>query len=385
MAENVWLATAQALRPQLLAAAAEIERDRRLPPALVQALVDAGLFRLTTARALGGAEVDPLTLADVVEELASADASTGWCVQIGANSAWGLSAFMPEHVAADIYSQDKSAIIGGTLLPTGRAIPTTGGYRISGRWGFISGAPHATWMQNGCVVLNGDVPRLTATGAPERRAFLVPTAAGAVIDTWSTTGLRGTGSHDFAVTDVFVPEERSFAFPFGAPLPPGPLYRWIALPFISIASVPLGIARSAITEFVRLAETKTMRGTNVRLRDAPTVQVEVAKAEALWGSSRAYLYETAAEVWRILLAGQEPSAQQRARLRLAITHAVASAVQAVDLMYSAAGATAIYATSPLERYFRDVHTAAAHWQVGPRLYEATGRVFLGLVPEPPFF
>jgi alkylation response protein AidB-like acyl-CoA dehydrogenase len=375
---------AQALAPQIRVAVDAIERDRRLPANLVQALAKAGLFRILVPRALGGLEVDPLTMMRVVEELAAADGSVGWCVMIGAQFG-ALSAFLPPEAAAEIFA-DPLVIVAGSATPPGRALPVAGGYRVSGRWTLASGCQHCTWLTGVCTVMDGDTPRRAASGGPELRLLWFPAADCEIIDTWFATGLRGTGSHDFAVTNLFVPEARSQPHPRTGPARyPGPVYRLVVFPIISQASHPLGLARSAIGAFVELAASKPVRGTTGVLREQALVQAEVAQAEALLGSARAYLYEQAAEVWELVVAGDEPSSLQRARLRLAMTQAVSNALQAVEMLYRAAGVTAIYARSPLDRCLRDIHTAAAHATVAPRLYEVTGRVLLGLEPGPMFF
>lgn len=378
------VAAAHALVPEIRAVADTIEQDRRLPPALVRALAEAGLFRMLVPKALGGLETDLFTMLRVIEAVANADGSVGWCVMIGAQLGI-LGAFLPPEGADDVFAHDPLVINAGAAAATGRAVPVAGGYRVSGRWAFASGCQHATWLHGGCVVMEGDAPRRTEGGSPEVRLVVFPAAEVEILDTWHTTGLRGTGSHDITVTDLFVPATRSFAWPPAQPRYPGPLYRLLIVPLISQAVLPLAIARSALAMFVELAAGKTALGTTGKLHEQAVVQAELGKAEALLGSGGAYLYEQAGGLWHTLVAGDEPSLEQRGRLRLAMTQAVTSAVQVVDQLYSLGGSTAIYTRSPLERHFRDIHTAAAHWTVAPRLYEAGGRIILGLPPGPAFF
>jgi len=384
--EEVLIEATRALAPQIRACAEEIERERRLPPSLVQALAEAGLFRLAVPKELGGEEVDPLVLARIIEEVAKADSSVGWCVMIGAQAAWE-SAFLPEEAAQEIFGRNPQVVVGGVVIPTGKAVAVAGGYRVSGRWAFASGCQHSTWLFGNCVLLDGDTPRLGPKGAPEMRLMVFSAADCTILDTWTVTGLRGTGSHDFTVTEAFVPSARSVAWPRTAPpRHPGPLYHNLVLgKFVLHASHALGIARSAIDALVELAAAKTPMGSKAPLREQATVQGHVARADALVESARAYLYGVAGTVRDMVVAGHEPSLQQRARLQLAITHTVTNCVQAVDLMFSAGEGTAIYARSPLDRHFRDIHTAAAHLVVSPRLYESTGRVLLGLEPGTPFW
>ena len=377
------LSRAQSLVPMAVAAADTVEASRALPEPLIRSLLDAGFFRMFIPQALGGSEVDPIVASRVIETLAAADGSIGWCAMIGAQSAW-LSALLPV-AGAERIVRDSRAILAGHLQPRGRAVPVDGGYRVTGHWAYASGCQHATWLYGCCTVVDGDAANRTGGRSPEFRVLFFPAADAEIIDTWHTTGLRGTGSHDIQVSELFVPHEHSLRFgPFEQSPHPGPLYRGplINLIFVCQAGHALGVARAAVDAFVALAAGKTRWGTRSVLRDQAPVQIQVARAEALLGSARAYLNEATSDVRQTLVAGDAPSLLQRTHLRLAITHAISSAVEVVDLMYTAGGGEAIYARSALDRHFRDIHTAAAHIQAAPRIYEVTGQVFLGLEPPP---
>ncbi len=372
------LEAAQALAAGVRDRAEHIERHRRLPAELVHALAQAGLFRMCVPQAFGGDEVDATTMVEAIEEIAKADGSAGWCVMIGATSGL-VSAYLPEAVARDIYAAPHH-VTGGVFAPHGNAAVVAGGYRVTGRWPFASGCEHCTWLMGGCAVLDDGKPRLLPNGLPDSRMMLFPAANVEIIDTWTVTGLRGTGSHDIAVSELFVPEGRSVSLLTDRPCQPGPLYAFpvFGLLALGIAGVALGIARSAIDELVRLATAKTPTGSRKRLAERAMIQMHVAEAEALLRSARAFLFDAIGAAWRTALGDGSISLAQRSLLRLAATHAATSAAKVVDLMYNAGGGTSVYATSPLQRQFRDIHVVTQHMMVAPPTYELTGRLFLGI-------
>jgi alkylation response protein AidB-like acyl-CoA dehydrogenase len=373
--EQRLIEAARALAPRIRELADEIERERRLPPALVQELAAAGLFRLWMPRELGGDEVDPLTTMRVVEEVAKADGSTGWCVMVAVQCAFFLPCLELQAARSFLTADD---ILAGSYSSQGRADVVEGGYRVSGRWPFASGAPHATWIFAYCRVFDHGEERLDADGKPEFITFFLPAAGWEVIDTWHTTGMRGTGSQDVAVSDAFVPAERTFAGMGNVQRFGGPQYRpSVGLMQALRGSMALGIACHAIDELVELAQTKKPVLFTQVLRDIPRVQAGIGQVEALVGSARAYLYQAAANVWQTLGPGDQPTDDQLARLRLANAHAVHTAAQATEQVYRLAGSAAIYQKSPIERCFRDAQTVPADFIVGPWVYESAGRVRLG--------
>jgi alkylation response protein AidB-like acyl-CoA dehydrogenase len=344
----------------------------------VSAFARADLFRLLTPRALGGLEVDLRTVIQVVEELARVDGSAGWAVMIGNSGLF--TAWLDAEAGQEIVGLDPGLPTGGALAPAGQAVAVPGGYRVTGRWSFASGCEYATWLLGGCVVTGGN-RRSGADAEPELRVLYFPSSDCEILDTWSVGGLRGTGSHDFQVRDVFVPRRLSFA-PADSPVQTGPLYRLplFALLASILPAVPLGIARGAIDALVELASTKTPAASRCLLRDRAMVQTQVAQAEAVLRAGRALLFDTVSDAWSSVVAGRTVSLQQRALLRLAATHATIGAAQAVDLMYQAAGGSSVYTNSRLERAFRDVHVATQHLGVSPTMYEPVGRVLLGMDP-----
>ncbi|MCC6238411.1 MAG: acyl-CoA dehydrogenase family protein [Dehalococcoidia bacterium] len=378
------VSVARDMAPRIRELAPRIERERRLPQELVDDLVRAGLMHLVVPRSLGGQECDPVSAAQAVEELARADGSTGWCAMLAAQSG-AFSGLVDQDVAREVWG--NGGIVAGAARPIGRAewSASPRGYVLTGRWPFASGSTHATWFTAEAPVYDGDTKRLDAAGNEVSFAYIVPRADVTVHDTWDTTGLRGTASHDYSIDGAFVPERRAFHM-MGPPRHPWVLYRAPALVFINHGSHALGVARAALAGAREVATTKRGWG-GVPLSSMTRVQATVAEAVVLVESARTYLYGVGAELWQRLLDGatDEEVAPLRARVRLAASHAATCSVRATDLVHGAMGATSIFTSNPIERQFRDIHTAAAHVMIGPLTYEAAGRVELGLPPEFPFF
>jgi indole-3-acetate monooxygenase len=367
---------ARALAPLILAHADSIEAERRLPEPVVQGLTEAGVFRLYVPRALGGAEADPVTVCRVVEELAEADGATGWCAMVGATFSL-FGGLLPDQAAREIYG-DPSVAVAGSFRPGGTARIVEGGYLVSGRWSFGSGITHSDWVFGACRVFDGDAPRLTASGAPELRLLFFPQSEAEIIDTWDVGGLRGTGSHDHAIADLFVPVHRTCRFS-EEPVQPGPLYSLppIMLCIAPMAAVAIGIARHALDALKELAGAKTPARSQNRLREHPLAQFQVGQAEGLLRAGRAFLYESLAAAWDAAQRGQRLTWEQRGLVWLATTQAVDLAVQVVDLVFRAGGGSSVYASLPIERCLRDLHTLAQHHSVAVHNYEVAGQLFMG--------
>ena len=366
------------LAPALRTRADETERARRLSLDLVEGMAGAGVFRMCVPRSVGGGEVEPAMLVRVLERLAEADGAAGWCAMIGATSGL-IGGYLSADEARTIYG-DPRGVAGGVYAPSGKAVPVDGGYRVSGRWAFASGAEHCTWLMGGSVIVENGAPRLLPNGAPDAPLMLFPAADVEVIDTWTVSGLRGTGSHDIGVRDILVPADRAVSLVRDRPRERGPLYAFpvFGLLALGIAAVALGIARRAIDELVQLAGGKTPTGSRRILADRQVVQVQASEAEALVRSGRALLFDAIGAAWDEARRDGAIGTQARLGARLAATNATLSAAKAVDLMYTAGGGTAVYATSPLQRCFRDIHVVTQHLMVAPATYELTGRVLLGL-------
>ncbi|HEX5225085.1 MAG TPA: acyl-CoA dehydrogenase family protein [Solirubrobacteraceae bacterium] len=358
--------------------AAEIERERSLPPALVRELLEAGMMSLCLPRTLGGVEAEPREFVLALQELARGDGATGWCAMIASTSGL-LGAYLPEDEARAIYG-GGATISAGVFAPRGRAERCEDGYRVSGRWPFVSGIGHSEWLMGGCIVHADGAPELHSGGRPDVRLMLMPAASVEVIDTWSVSGLRGTGSHDMAVEDELVPEARGVSLLSEPPRAAGALYAFplFGLLALGIASVALGIARGAIEDLVELAAGKTPLGSARSLAQRGTVQAEVARSEAALRAACALMLDEVARAWEQALAGDAISTERRMGLRLAATHATRSAADVARAMYELGGGSSIYEQSPLQRRFRDAHVATQHMMVAPSTWELTGRLLLGV-------
>lgn len=366
------LEQARALRPLILAYRDESDRERRLAQPVVEALAKLGAFKALVPRASGGQEWDLLSFMRVTEELSAVDGSVGWTMGVGSGTGAIVSGWLSAEAGQDVYNSDPIGLTAGAGLPTGRARLVEGGYRVSGRWSFASGSAHASWFLGG-YVLEGASPSPASVSI-----VMVPLRDVTVLDTWSVGGLRGTSSHDFEMHDVFVPA-RYEADPLARlPLHSGPLYR---LPFrltlvAGLGPLVLGMARSSLDWFTELMATKIDRRSGARMGDRQTVQERLAQAEADVRSARAFLYETVAEVWDVVCAGDTLTERQAGLWRLANMHAAAAGRQAIDSLFHAAGTSGIHTSSPLERHFRDVHVATQHRGASPEEMYQVGALLL---------
>lgn len=355
----------------------EAERERRLSGAVVAAMQAEGLFSLWLPKEYGGAELDLPSYLKVVEELSRIDAAAGWTLA-NTGTSGVQAAFLPEAGAREVFG--AGALTAGSITPRGHAVPVEGGYRVSGRWPLASGCQQASWLGGNCLVFDGDAPRMGPGGMPDFKLMFFAAADCSILDTWYSTGMRGTGSADFAVQDAFVPEHRTFSLFTVQPRLPGPLYKMrIEMHFFTaLACVGLGIARAAIDEFVGLARAKTPTLSQSALGSRPTVHAEVARAEALYQSARAYMHEVAREAWDAVTTGEGVPEAVEARRRLACVNVGEACVKAVDMMYRLGGVSSIYTGQALDRCLRDIHTVNQHIAVSPVWWEKTGQYYFGL-------
>jgi indole-3-acetate monooxygenase len=372
------LEAARKLAPMIRTYAGDTEALRALPDPVFEALADAGLFHLAFPRSMGGAELDLPTYIQVIEEIGKADASTAWVVNQCAIFAT-YAARMPRNVARKIWIETPRSVVANTPQADGQAVVVEGGYRVTGRQGFSTGCRNAAWVAAHAQIIDNGKVRLDK-GVPETRYLFVPVAEAELLDTWHVRGMRGTGTHHFAVHDVFVPAERTVLSVTAPLIETGPLYQIPrTLKFASgDASVALGLARTCLTTFSDLAGAKTPRAMQALLRDQSMIQVIVGQAEADLRSGRAFLHEAVRDIWNQVASGGTPTLDQRATLRIAATHAIRLSARIIDAVYSASGATAVYESQLLQRHFQDIHVITQHLQSRLSHYEMVGRHWLGL-------
>ena len=378
--QNV-ISRAERVRPAVAAASNEIESTRRLPPAVLDKLHEAGLFRLLLPRSSNGIETDPLTFFHVIETIARADASTAWCLSQAGGCAMS-AAYLDLPVAHAIFGNDPRAVLAWGPGPRVRAIECEGGYKVTGVWAFASGGRHATWLGAHCPIYQADgAPRLDVNGVHQERTMLVRAGDVEWTDIWNTVGLRGTASDQFALKDLFVRSDHSITREFDRECrESGPLYRMGAGTCyqMGFAGVACGIARGALDSFIEVARDKIPRGTRSRLRDNAVVQSNLAQAEVNLRAARGFVLQSMADTWKSLTAGATITVAQRINIRMAATHAIHKAREAVDFAYNAAGATAIFEDHPLERRFRDIHTVTQQLQGQLWHFETVGAWMLGV-------
>jgi indole-3-acetate monooxygenase len=378
--ESTVLDAVRALESQIRAASASIEDNRCLPPALAHSLMEAGVFRMGVPRIYGGPELAPMAQVRVVEELSRIEGAVGWVAMISTAGSF-ISGFLKPEPAQRFFGSVES-VVAGQLRPPQRADLTDGGYRVSGTFHFASGSGHASVMMCTCTVYENGRPRLTPGGQPEIRTMMVPAAKTRIVDVWDTTGMRGTGSNDFVVDDVFVPFGDCPSL--GRPQCAGRLYTWPPLFLVAHSGIPLGLARSAL-DFVEELSTRKELMPGRPLRDDTQVQETIAMSEAAIEAARCYVYRTLDDLWATLCAREKPSPRQRAHYRLMMTHAHQTAKRVIGTLYDLAATSAIFRSSPLERTMRDILTSSQHRVVHPKMYRPAGRLILGLDPEELFF
>lgn len=369
------ISNAGSLRDTILAHREAMDRDRRMPQALADEMARAGFFRMLVPAAYGGGEVSPATFIQTLEALGEVDASAAWIAMIGATA--GLNAaYLDDGAAREIFG-DPRHLCTGVFAPMGKAHIEGDTLRVSGRWKWNSGGHVSHWLGGGCILYEGGKPRLGADGAPEHRMVMFPAIAATQIDTWQTSGLKGTGSGDMSVEDVQVPARHAAQLINGVPKVSRPLYAFplFGLLSLGIAGVASGNARGALEDFKAMANGRRMpNGRSLAARSS--VRSVYAEAVADYGGARAFLLDEADRGWDEAQSGAPLSIERRARLRLAATAMVRRSTEIVRRLQDAAGGPAVFLSDPLHRRSADAQVMTAHMMVAPATLELTGGALL---------
>jgi len=373
------VARAVALRPLLREHAAAAEDNRRLSDEVNDVLTRAGMFRMLIRKQYGGYQADLRTVLEVTEALAEADSSASWVVSVGSVSSW-IACVCSEQAQQDIFGADSDARFAGGVGPT-VATPVEGGLRLSGRWGYASGSPHATWASLGAA-LTDDAGQVV-----DAVLSFVPVSEVTLEETWLTVGMRGTGSHTFVVDDVFVPRHRTIsmsALSEGVCAVPAddPLYH---VPFGALATLLLlgpllGLGHAALDWTVAKAPTKPIHHTFFpRQTDSVGVQIDIARAALTLETARLHIYGAADELDSTVTRGEQIDFAARARLRAKFGYAAQQVLEAIHILLNVHGAGSFAEASPMQRYWRDANTAARHAGLNSTVgYETFGKSLLGV-------
>ncbi len=377
---------ARALAPLLAAEADEIERSRRLTPKVVAALTEGGFYKLLLPKNIGGAEVPPAMFLGVLEEIAKGDASTAWCIgQCGICAM--VAAYLDPAVAHEMFDPPQAILAWGATAGEARAV--AGGYRATWRWSFASGSRQASWIGAHVQIIEPDgKKRLKPDGKAAVRTILFPVKSATFHDVWDVVGLKGTGTDDYAVEDLLVPEKYSALRDDASERrETGPLYKISSSMMfgIAFAAIALGVARATLDAAIETARGKTSRDLKTGMKHNNVVQATIGRGEAKLRAVRAYLFSTLADVWHDLETGQPLTTDHRLALRLAATWTIHQSAEVVDAAYHMAGATAIFHAQAFERRFRDIHAIAQQIQARDIHYESVGQVLLGLDPDATVF
>ena len=380
-----YIAVSRELAKRAAESADLIDEERRLPPELAAEMADEGLFRLLVPRSLGGVELGFTDYLRVVEIFAGADGSVAWCVN--QNNVFATdSVRMPVETAMEIWADPRAVISNGPPMPPTSAIPTEGGYRVTGRWNFSSGIRHANW-----------VAALTPLGAPGQDGrheadgkrevvLLIPKDQVELLDVWQVNGLRGTGSFSFQATDVFVPASQAYGVDDG-PHVKGPLYvvPKVLMFATGFGTVALGVARSALDAAIDIAGKKVPAKRVSILRDTSTTQRQIGEAEARWRSARAFLKHAASTLWGSACKDGAITVEERIQLRLAATHANREAARVAAIAYDVSGSSGIFEHNPIQRRFQDAQVITQQVQGRRTHYDTAGAFYLGLEPKSTYY
>ncbi len=372
----------EAVAPLIEGQAEASEAQGHLTDVLVESLHGQKLFRLLLPKPYGGEEVSPATFMQTIEAVARLDASTAWC--LCQQNGCSMSAAIAQPETADlVWGYDPAgALAWGPGKAT--AVPVEGGYSVTCDLSFCSGMHNSTWLGAHCLVMEDGEPRKWLDGKPEVRTMLIPKADIKIRSIWDVIGLRATGSDGYVLKDHFVPKaltvmrDKDEALTYRAPLY---LFRQTNLFACGFSGVAMGIAWSMLEAFKKLSIDKRPRLANTVLKENAVVQAEVALGEARLNAARTFLISELDDIWETVLETGKLTVDQRMRIRLASTHGIHEAKGVSDVVYDAAGATAIFHSSPFERRYRDIRTVTQQMQGRKAHYQTVGKYLLGGEPD----
>ena len=377
------IAQARALIPLLQAAAPRIEAKYELPPDVLDAMHDAGLFRLLLPKVYGGFELAPFDYVQCVEAIAQGDASVAWCMNQGSGCSMSAAYVAPE-IAREVWGGKRDVLAWGQG-PGARATRTQGGWRVTGTWSFASGSRHATWLGAHCPCFNEDgTPQRHPDGRAWERTMLFRRERARIDDVWQVLGLRGTGSDNYTIADLFVDDAHTLTREYAAERrESGTLYRFQAMQLYAsgFACVGLGTARAILDAFIALAKGKTQAWSTDALRDNHAVQHIIGYADAALKAARAGLLKVLEDVWADVSRAGHISVSNRIAVRQAATFAIHTARDVVHHVYHEAGSTAIFDNQPFERRLRDMNSVSQQLQGRRTHFETVGLYMLGGEPN----
>lgn len=364
------------LAPTLVDRAESIEQERRLPADIARHLAKAGFFNILRPERLGGGQIPPRAMMDLLAAIARSDASVGWCVMIGATSTLG-AAYMDEDAAREVFG-DPAQIHGGVFAPMGKAEDMGDHYILNGQWQWGSGSANCDWLAGGAMIYRDGELQRADNGAPVHRMMFFPARDAELVDSWHVSGLKGTGSGDIVVRDLAVPKSHSVGFTSESPRDAAPLYKFplFGLLALGVASIALGNARAALDDAKALLTAKrTVGGARTQAQRA-TVQAEIARAEAALGGAQTLMEHAVDAAWKAAQREGAIPLDCRAQLRLACAHMAEVGADVCKSAYTLGGGSAVFLSSGLQRRFRDAHVITQHVVVSPATFELTGRVLL---------
>jgi indole-3-acetate monooxygenase len=364
------------------------EENRRLAPEVFDALRAAGMWGIFKPVELGGLECNPVTALKLFEAMSGIEPSVGWAV---ANQA-GIDIFgviLPGEGAKEVYADPGRPVAGG-WFPPGQATAVEGGYQVTGRWSFASTCHYAQYLTGMTVVVDNGAPRTGPDGSPAMMVVFFPPEEAEIIDSWHTMGMRGTGSHDVSVHEIFVPDRRTWIVspiavdrsgPFRTPLYNA--FPWLS--FSCLGPVGLGIGQAAIDELIRLASAKTPNYTDRSLCNREVAQANVARAQATISGARAYLHEAVGRAHRSAQAGRKPTLEEGVEVQLAACNALEAGSKVLNLVHDTVGTSGIRQGHRFEQLYRDGRTISQHAFASLSRYESCGKVLFGLQSDWGFF